>query len=456
MRRLSASLLVLAVASTCAAAEPAPPPVARLFFQDHDARALKWADVTEAKDGKLSLGAVADVAGFPKLDAKKQSLVQMRECKGRLLVGVRDDDEGGFASGWVMVATGAKYADHGDHGHWSYKKPPQVIASKLDKEQGNPAHLYLYDDHFYLANDRKDGYTRFDPDEFSVTPSGTAAAGTPRFHPGGGNHITLATVGNKVGYGSWIDGGGPNKGRVDVTPLGDKPAIKYSFALPTGVIHGAAACAGKVFFAPADGICWVSADLDTKKSKDDVKVNHIPLGKADDKPLRTGAFATHANHVLCVTGKGADGRLVVLDASAADPKLVAVPLNGKDGHKPLTPVVVAAKGGKNPLAFVFHDRDAESKIDDLCDVIALDPNGDGKFADAKVLKTIPVGKSAVSGHSGHHDFGTDADGRLAFFTNPGDGTVTALDVKTLTVRATFKVGGKPTALAVVGGSDHDD
>lgn len=52
------------------------------------------------------------------------------------------------------------------------------------------------------------------------------------------------------------NGGGPQKGIVDVTrirPAGSKE-IACSFALPSGVIHGATTCAGKVFFAPADGI----------------------------------------------------------------------------------------------------------------------------------------------------------------------------------------------------------
>jgi YVTN family beta-propeller protein len=451
MTRLILVMCLVALTDDVHAGEPA----ARLFFQDHDARRLKWADVLEAKDGTLTLGPVADVPGFPKLDPAKQTLVQMRECKGRLLVGVRDEDDGKHGSGWVMAVAGARYTDHGDHGHWSYKKPPQVVASKIDADQGNPAHVYLYDDNFYLANDLKAGYTRFEPEQFSRTAAGEPIVGTPQFLPGGGNHITLATVGNAVGYGAWIDGGGPNKGRVDVTPVGDKAAIKYTFHLPTGVIHGAVTCAGKVFFAPADGVCWVDADPTASKSKDDVKVRHIPLGKDSDKPLRTGAFETHGKHVLCVTGKGGAGRLVILDASAAEPKPVFVPLNGKDGHKPLTPAVVA-KDGKNPLAFVFHDHDADSQLDDLCDVIALDPNGDGKFDDAKVVKTIPVGPSQVSGHYGHHAVGFDADAKTAYLTNPGDGTVAALDLKTLTVKATFKVGGKPTALVVVGGRDHED
>jgi YVTN family beta-propeller protein len=452
LRRLL-SLGLLTLGGHLAAAD-AGSPAARLIFQDHDTRTLRWADVREAADATLTLGPVATVAGFPTLDPTKQTLVQMRECKGRVLVGVRDDDDGRHGSGWVMLVTGTKYTDHGDHGHWSYKKRPQVVAARIDADQGNPAHLYLADGLFYLANDLKSGYTRLDPADFYL--AGTRpVAGRPLFVPGGGNHITLATVGNRVGYAAWIDGGGPNKGRVDVTPIADQAAIKYSFHLPTGVIHGAAACGGKVFFAPADGVCWVDADPTASRSAGDVRVRHIPLGTDGDKPLRTGAFETHGRHVLCVTGKGAGGRLVILDAAAADPKPTFVRLNGQAGHKPLTPAVVA-KDGKNPLAFVFHDHDADAQVEDVCDVVALDPNGDGRFDDARVVKTVPVGPSRVRGHFGHHAIGFDADARTAYLTNPGDGTIMAVDLKTLAVQATFKVGGQPTALVVVGGRDHED
>lgn len=456
MTRYFLSIFALSVAFTAVAADPkAPRPAARVFIQDHDSRQVKWGDVLEHESGELTLAPIADIPGFPKLDPKVQTLVQMRECKGRLLIGVRDNDDGKVGSGWVMAVTGTRYTEHGDHGHWSYKKKPQIVASAIDAHQGNPAHVYLYDEQFYLANDLMAGYTRFEPDQFSRTVDGKPIAGQPQFLPGGGNHITLATVGNAVGYSSWIDGGGPNKGRVDVTPIVEKAGIRYSFHLPTGVIHGATACAGKVFFAPADGICWVEADIASSKSKNEVTIHHIPLGKDGEKPLRTGAFETHGKTVLCVTGKGTNSQLVLIEASSTTPKPIFVKLNGTDGHKPLTPRVVA-KDGKNPLAFVFHDHDKDEDIEDVCDVIALDPNGDGNSNDAKIVKTLKVGKSQVSGHSGHHDMAFDADAKVAYFTNPGDGTLSALDLKTLELKANFKIGGKPTALIVVGGRDLDD
>ena len=87
-------------------------------------------------------------------------------------------------------------------------------------------------------------------------------------------------------------------------------------------------------------------------------------------------------------------------------------------------------------------------------IVALDPNDAGK--NAKVVKTLKVGKSAVEGHYGHHGVAFDADGRFAFFTNPGDGSISALSLKTLDVVATFPVGGTPTTLVARGGRETDD
>jgi DNA-binding beta-propeller fold protein YncE len=107
-------------------------------------------------------------------------------------------------------------------------------------------------------------------------------------------------------------------------------------------------------------------------------------------------------------------------------------------------------------AFVFHDRVKDADAEDVLEVIALDPNGDGDLADAKSVKELKVGKSAVEGHFGHHDLAFDGDRKYGFFTNPGAGTVSVLSLKTLDVVATFTVGGTPTALVARGGEDHDD
>lgn len=458
MRR--ALLLCAALAGAAVAVgddKPAPKaaPLTRLFVQDVKTASLRWADLRVAS-GKLALDPPADVTGFPKLIPARQKLVQMRESGSLVCVGVRDDADGAFGSGWVLVQTGVGYADHGDHGHWSYKKPPEVVDSRLDTKQGNPAHLYLYGGRFFLANDKLNGYTRLDPSKYATNEARALGKGEPRFLVGGGGHITLAVVEDKVGYACWIDGGGPNKGRVDVTPVAGaaKPEPAYSFALPSGGIHGATAAAGKVFFAPAEGICWVDADLGLKLKGDQVKVRHIDLGAEGDRPRRTGAFVTHGHHVLFTTGKESPA-LAVLNAKRAEPKPVLVPLAAKKGTHATTPEVATTVDGK-AYAFVFHDRAKGSDADDVLEVVALDPNGDGDLADAKSLKTLKVGKSAVDGHFGHHDLAFDADRKYGFFTNPGDGTISVLSLKTLDVVATFQVGGTPGAIVARGGEDQPD
>ncbi|QEL15106.1 YncE family protein [Limnoglobus roseus] len=430
----------------------APRPFARLFIQDLKTSSLKWADVRVGEKAEFTLDPLAAVDGFKALDAAKQKLVQMEESGGLVCAGVRDDADGTFESGWVLVRSGVGYIDHGDHGHWTFKKKPAVADSRLDTKQGNPAHLYQYDGRFFLANDKLNGYTRIDPAKYDGSDKDT-----PRFVAGGGGHITLAVVGDTVGYGGWIDGGGPNKGRVDVTPVeaGVKNEPAYSFHLPTGGIHGAIANSGKVFFAPSDGVCWVEADTGAKLKADQVKVRHIPLGKDGDKPRRTGAFASHGHHVVFVTGKDANSALVLVNAKDAEPKPVFVPLKVKKGTQAVTPVVAATADGK-AYAFVFHDRVKDAEADDALEVVALDPNGDGDFSDAKAVKALKAGKSAVDGHYGHHDLAFDADRRFGFFTNPGDGTVCVLSLKTLDVLATFHVGGTPTAIVACGSRETED
>jgi len=446
--------LAVGRATTPSPAAPASgAPVARLFVQDLKSCSLKWADVRVGPGGKLALAALAAVPGFPKLDPARQKLVQMRESGSLLCVGVRDDDGGKLGSGWVLVQTGVGYADHGDHGHWSYKKQPAVADSRVGPDQGNPAHVYLYGGKFFVAHDGLDGYARIDPAKYATNEARSLGKGAPQFLAGGGGHITLAVADDKVGYACWIDGGGPNKGRVDVTPVtaAAKTGPGYSFHLPSGGIHGATVNSGKVFFAPAEGVCWVEADAGLKLKADQVMVCHIDLGKEGGAARRTGAFVNHGRHVLFVAGKD-DPALVVLDARDAWPKPVAVPLAPRTRGRVTTPAAVTAADGK-AYALLFHEAPGAG---DALEVVALDPNGDGRLADARSVKTLAVGRNAVQGHFGHHDVGFDADRKHAFFTNPGDGTLSVLSLTTLDIVATFPVGGTPTALVVRGGEDLDD
>jgi len=163
----------------------------------------------------------------------------------------------------------------------------------------------------------------------------------------------------------------------------------------------------------------------------------------------------HGRYVLFVTGKEESAALVLLDAKEVEPKPITISLNVEKGSKALTPVVGTTPEGK-AYAFVFHDHDKDVDVEDALSIVALDPDGDGDCKDAKVVKMLKVGKSAVEGHFGHHDLAFDADKRFAFFTNPGDGTISALSLKTLEVVATYEVGGMPTHLVARGGKETDD
>lgn len=427
--------------------------VCRLFFQDYDTKTVKWADIISGDT--LKMGTPSVIKGFPKIDAEEQNLVQMKSSLGTILLGVRDLEGGENQSGWIFINSGVKEESHGDHSHWFYKKHPKVIASKLDAGQGNPAHLYSYQGVFYLANDRKSGYTRLDPQSYLDQPAQKIKTG---FHRGGGNHITLAVVEGKTGYSSWIDGGGPQKGMIEVTkirPDGNKE-IAYSFALPSGAIHGATTCAGKVFFAPADGISWCEADLNPlPQNKENVKIHHISLGKDEEtkKPNRTGSFSTYRNYVLFVSGKGASARLCLLNAELNQPAVISIPLNMLDGNSPTALKVTKTAWGKR-LAFIFHNHPKDLEQNEYLSIIDLDPDADLNFQDAKLRKQIKVGPSKVEGHYGHHDISFDQAGRYAFWTEPGAGKIKALSLESLELINTFTISGTPTKLIAIGQQDR--
>jgi hypothetical protein len=423
----------------------------RVFFQDDDAKTMRWADLYAGSPP--TLGKVQDVPGFPKLDPEEQSLVQMGSARGFLLVGIRDEQDGKLQSGWVLVDAGVGTESHGDHAHSTYSQPPRIRAAVLDDKQGNPAHLYVYDDIFYLANDKLAGYTRLDPTAIAPTDNATKIISKSRFIPGGGGHITLAAFNRAVGYSTWIDRAGDNVGRVDVTPFALQK-IGYSFQLPTGGIHGATAAGGKIFFAPSDGICWVAADATGAAGAAAVKVQHISLGKEPDteKPIRTGAFTNMGKHVLFVTGAGPQAALHTLDASSNSPTPSKLALNLADGARPVGPMASMLVGSW-PMALVFHDHgNAEAEGAEHVSLVDLDPNLDGAFTDAKVVKVLPVGRSKVSGHAGHHDAAFVPDQRHAIFSNPGDGTLGLLRVRRWEMLGNFKVGGAPSKIESIGGS----
>lgn len=433
------------------------PVITRVFFQDDEAKTLKWASLRDGNPPQLDTP--QEIVGFPKLDSKKQSLVQMAAIANWILVGVRDTEEGKFQSGWVLIDTGVEWHDHGSHSHTHYDRRPAVRAVKLDDKQGNPAHLYVYEKQFFLANDKLNGFTRLRPSQIGPQDSTDDIHAKAEFFVAGGSHITLAAT-KTVAYGTWAAREGENAGRVDVIALasGGNKVANYSFKLPHGGLHGAIANHGKVFFAPSDGICWVSADDKLSQSPSTVQIQHLSLGKSEDsqKPFRTGAFTSWANHVFCVSGSGADAALWSIDASASSISPQRLSLNLPDSHRPSTPVLLKPRKAKSPIAFVFHENAEESESPSSLTLVQLDPNGDGNLGDAKVVSKLEVGRCQLDGHAGHHELAFDGDRRWGVLTNSGDGTLGLLSVESLQLAKSIEVGGRPSKLIAVGGRSQDD
>ncbi|XZE21125.1 hypothetical protein SH449x_001022 [Pirellulaceae bacterium SH449] len=410
----------------------------RLFWQDNEANKLMWGDVKRS-DAGWTIDAQS-VPGFPSLDAERQSLVQSQPIDGVIVVGVRDDDSGNFQSGWVAIESGVTVEDHGDHSHWYYKEAPKVLASRLDDQQGNPAHVYLYDEQVVLANDSKNGFTILTKDQLK---SGNAnAAGT--FFSGGGSHITLAAHAKQVVYSTWVDREGDNMGRIDVVNIdSSRTNPGYSCKLPVGGLHGATAAAGRVFFAPSDGVYSLKADTALQNPPTDSDWEHISLGtdSATGRPNRTGAFANLDSWVLFTYGSGDDAKIGMLDASKPKLNLVSLELPAGDGLSLVTPTVFQANDGRK-LALVPHDR-KQSDNQEKVSVIDLDPNKDSDFSDAKVIGSFKVGPSQIDGHSGHHDISITPNKRLACITNSGDGSIWIVSLNDLSIQAKLNVGGSP-------------
>lgn len=423
-----------------------PHPITRLIWQDDSDLTVRWADLTRGEAG-LAL-APQLVGGFPSLDASQQSFVQMEDANGVVVVGIHDQDNGNFQSGWVAVYAGVEEEEHGNHSHWHYKKPPTVTVSQLGEDQGNPAHVYEYQGDILLANDKKNGFTILPSLAVLKSPSTSVS----RFYSGGGNHITLASVGRKVCYATWADREGDNLGRVDVVPISSESGKGgYQLRLPTGGLHGATANSNRVFFAPSDGICWLDADTSLVKTPKTAEVHHLSLGidPTTSKPLRTGAFSNHENHVLFTTGANDAATLCMVDAKSPKPTVKKLSVPVSEGLTLTTPKCIKTPTGKH-YAFLFSDRRG-SELEESLIVVDLDPNGDGNLSDAKIAKTIPVGASKIVGHGGHHELCFSANRRIACITNPGDGSIWVLSLANLEFESKFQVNGVPSRILAIGG-----
>ncbi|MFN3150618.1 YncE family protein [Bremerella sp.] len=423
-------------------------PFMRIIWQDRDTKTLRWGQFSQV-GSQIQFKKHDMVEGFPQLDEKRNELVQMERIGRVVVVGIRDDQDGQYQSGWAAIDMGVRSHSHGDHDDHVYKEPPHVLASVVDQSQGNPAHLYQYEGLFYLANDRLNGFTKLDP--LHLLRQDDQQQG--QFFRGGGGHITLAAIDGKIAYSTWAARDEENNGRIDVSDLSEtgEDAVAYSFQLPVGGLHGATTSEGRVFFAPSDGIYYVDADVNLKHSPESIELHHLSLGKDEqsDQPNRTGAFATHRNWVLCNTGKHDAAALCLIDAAAAKPSIIKLPIDTPDGLSLTTPTTVVTAAGKN-YAFLFQDRKDGDLAEKLV-IVDLDPNADRDLSDAKVVKHLPVGPSQVTGHYGHHEIDFDADRRWAVVTNPGSGKLQLLSLADLEFRGEYEVGGMPTKVLCVGG-----
>jgi hypothetical protein len=417
--------------------------VGRLFWQDDQSAMVRCADLKRSADG-WSLTSKA-VEGLPAIDETEQSLVQMRHHNGVVIVGVHDVDEGQIGSGWFAIESGVIEEPHGDHSHWKFKNDPRVIHTVIDQSQGNPAHVYLYEDHFVLANDKLNGFTLTSAARIRASGSSADAA---MFHEGGNGHITLAVVPHRVAYATWIATTGDHCGRVDVIGLGENAGKSYSIHCPTGTLHGAAVVADKAFFAPADGVCWVAVDRELDDAPEAVVIHHLSLGNdADDKPLRTGAFAKVGDHLVFTAGKGRGSKLCWIDGSFDEPRVESMPIEGREGEAMTTPVSVKSRYG-DKLAVMFGQF-KEAPAEDRMLVVNLDPDRDGDFGDARLAKSLGVGQNRIAGHSGYHAVAPLPDRRHLAVTNPGDGTIWIVRLSDYRVVAKLDVGGSPTRVLAI-------
>tara|TARA_A100001391_G_scaffold135268_2_gene94060 strand:+ start:210 stop:1550 length:1341 start_codon:yes stop_codon:yes gene_type:complete len=418
--------------------------VTRVFWQDDSTAAVRYGDLKRLSDG-WSIEPES-IPGFPALDVTEQSLVQMHSDAGVILLGVRDQAAGEFGSGWIAIDSGAEEESHGDHSHWRLNKSPSVLKSLIGTDQGNPAHVYKYGETFVLANDSKNGFTTTTTAQLRAAKTAEDAA---KFYAGGNSHITLAVVDDQVAYATWIAREGEDSGRVDVVKLGTPNETSYAIHCPTGVLHGATANSGRVFFAPADGVCWVDADLECDDDPESVDVHYLSLGTdEDDQPLRTGAFANLDNRVLFTAGKGEHAKLCWIDASSQSPSVESMAIELSAGESLTTPFAIKTRGGKS-WVMMFREH-AEQPEDDMLLVVDVDANKDGDWSDSKIHSEVAVGRSQIEGHSGHHEAALLPTKRHLLVSNPGDGTITLISTVDFSVVATFSVGGTPARLEAIG------
>jgi hypothetical protein len=138
----------------------------------------------------------------------------------------------------------------------------------------------------------------------------------------------------------------------------------------------------------------------------------------------------------------------MVDATSPKPAIVQLKLDLPAGTSLSTPLTVRTRAGED-MALMFQESADGSQADKLI-AVDLDPNRDSKFDDAKVVRTLEVGKSKIEGHDGHHEVVACVGGRFIALTNPGDGSIWVVSLADFIVQAKLQVGGTPTRLISVG------
>lgn len=427
------------------------PRVARILWQDQERNTLMWGEV---HGGSKWIVSASPIPGFPAIDTISQNMVRMKQADGVLMVVMNSVADGDRLSGWVAVDTGVREEPHGDHSHWQFVAKPSVRGSRIDKNPGNRLQLSLYNERFYVTGGTRNGFTRFAPSELlskSAAECGSVYSGAAGYGP-------VAVVDDTVAYAVRTESPADHS-LIDVISLkasGEDVPV-YSFTVPAGGIHAATTNSGRVFLAAADRICRVDADLKLSGTGDSIVVNQIDLGmdRAVVQPNQGTGFVNHRNYVLFSAEEpGRKFSLCLLDAKSASPSLVKVPVEVDDGLSLTSPEVVLASGGRR-YAFLFHDRtDRDSSAQEKLTIVDLDPNGDRNLSDARIVRTIPVGRSGGGSTFGQRSVSFCSEGRIACFTNPGDGTIWVMTLRDLTVRARSIVRGVPTGIVTIGAPEH--
>ena len=203
-----------------------------------------------------------------------------------------------------------------------------------------------------------------------------------------------------------------------------------------------------MFFAPAEGIDWIDVAASVQAAGDTV-VHHLDLGSEEDGAYRTGAFLNHGAHVLFLSGRGPHSFLGMIDTRREIPEIKRVALDVDPASRASAPTAVNTRLF-GAIVTVFHDHPQDVDAPNVASVIQLDPNRDGDYSDAKVLKRIDVGPSRVEGHGGHHAMVADAAGRFALISNPGDSSVQIISLANLSSQSTETLSFVPGSVVAIG------